>query len=715
MKSGLIAALVSAPVHVASSESRGHANPIRKVVTMLQSMQNKVEADGERETDLYEKFMCYCKTAGGGLGEGIAEATAKIPQLESSIEEGTGKKAQLVSDIQGHKADRDAAKTAVAEATEIRAKAKAEFDKEKDEDTTDLKAVQKASKTLMGGMGGAFLQSQAAGVLRKVVSNRENMDSADREDVLSFLSVDSDDKEDSPGTMQIVGILNTMAEEMKKEIAEAEEDEAKSVSDFQSLVAAKKKEINALSKLIEEKLQRVGDLAVEITQNKNDLSETKAALSEDSKFASDLKSSCETKEKEWTIVVQTRSDEMTALAETIKVLNDDDAMDMFKKTLPGAGAASFMQIQVSEAEMRATALDVLRSSNANHPGIDVIMLALGGKKAGFEDVIAHVDKLSAQLKMEQKEDDDKKEYCEESLDVGDDKKKSTEHDISDIDTSIAKAEEGIAGLGEDIASLTAGIQALDKSVTESTEQRKQENADYTELMANDNTAKQVLEFARNRLNKFYNPKLYKAPPKRELTEEQRITLGNGGTLAPTAAPGGIAGTGIGASFLQVSSRRGAPPPPPESFDAYAKKSEESGGVLQMMDLLIKDLDKEMAGAGVDEKNAQADYEKFLADAADKRAKDSKLVSEKEGAKAETQSSLEGFKEDKAASKKELAATLDYIQSLHHDCDFLVRFFGLRKEARDREIDSLSKAKAVLSGADYSFLQLGKSKHHFLRA
>merc|ERR1719181_845752 len=99
---------------------------------MLQSMQAKVEADGERETDLYEKFMCYCKSAGGGLGEGIAEATAKIPQLESSIEEGTGKKAQLVNDIQGHKADRKAAESATAEATEIRAKENAAFQKEKD-------------------------------------------------------------------------------------------------------------------------------------------------------------------------------------------------------------------------------------------------------------------------------------------------------------------------------------------------------------------------------------------------------------------------------------------------------------------------------------------------------------------------------------------------------------------------------------------------------
>ena len=67
----------------------------------------------------------------------------------------------------------------------------------------------------------------------------------------------------------------------------------------------------------------------------------------------------------------------------------------------------------------------------------------------------------------------------------------------------------------------------------------------------------------------------------------------------------------------------------------------------------KDLEKEMAGAGVDEKNAQADYEKFLADAAAKRAKDSKLVGEKEGAKAEAQASLEGFTEDKVAATKEL--------------------------------------------------------------
>merc|ERR1719238_2242047 len=107
-------------------------------------------------------------------------------------------------------------------------------------------------------------------------------------------------------------------------------------------------------------------------------------------------------------------------------------------------------------------------------------------------------------------------------------------------------------------------------------------------MASDAAAKELLGFAKNRLNKFYNPKLYKAPPKRVLSEEDRITVNMGGTLAPTAAPGGIAGTGITA--VQVNALNSvAPPPPPEANMAYKKSSGESGGVIAMLDLLIADL------------------------------------------------------------------------------------------------------------------------------
>merc|ERR1712086_700540 len=262
-----------------------------------------------------------------------------------------------------------------------------------------------------------------------------------------------------------------------------------------------------------------------------------------------------------------------------------------------------------------------------------------------------------------------------------------------------------AKLGEEIDALVAGIKELDTMVAEATEQRKEENVDFKELMASDTAAKELMKFAKNRLNKFYNPKLYKAPPKTELSREDRIVENMSGTAAPTEAPGGIAGTGI-AVLAEVSSHdqgQVAPPPPPESFGPYSKKSEDSMGVMAMIDLLIADLDKEMTEAETTEKDAQADYETAMKDAADKRTADSKLLSEKESIKAETEADLEAKTEDKAAGA-ELMSTMKYIASLHAECDWLLKYFDVRKEARASEIDALGKAKAVLSGADYSLLQ-----------
>merc|ERR1712060_704094 len=248
----------------------------------------------------------------------------------------------------------------------------------------------------------------------------------------------------------------------------------------------------------------------------------------------------------------------------------------------------------------------------------------------------------------------------------------------------------------------------DKAGAEATKQRQDENTEYKALMASDTAAKEVLAFAKNRLNKFYNPKLYKPPPKTELSAEDRIYENQGGVIT-TAAPGGIAGTGI--SFAQVSLHKAAPGPPPETWGAYSTKSEENTGVIAMIDLLIKDLDKEMTEAETEEKDGQADYEDMMSESAKKRSQDSKSLTDKEAAKADTEKSLADASGEKKDTVGELFATLKYIQSLHTECDWLMKYFEMRKTARTGEIDSLVKAKAVLSGADYSLLQMSKG---FLR-
>jgi len=329
----------------------------------------------------------------------------------------------------------------------------------------------------------------------------------------------------------------------------------------------------------------------------------------------------------------------------------------------------------------------------------------------FVKTIKMIDDMVAELKKEQQADADKKEYCAVQMDTTDDKKKGLERTLSDLEGQIAKAKESLALLTDEITTLTAGIVELDKSVAEATEQRKSEHLEFKVLMAADTAAKDVLAFAKNRLNKFYNPSLYVAPPKRELSAGDRIYENIGGELT-TAAPGGIANTGI-AVLAQVKNRgRSAPPPPPNTWDAYSKKTEESTGVVSMIDLLIKDLDKEMTEAKAEETDGQADYETLMKDSAAKRVADSKSLTSKQAAKADTESALADMSVVRRDTRLDMLATLKYIQSLHTDCDWLIKYYNVREQARTGEIDSLVKAKAVLSGADYSLLQVNNN-HGFL--
>merc|ERR1712217_905596 len=125
----------------------------------------------------------------------------------------------------------------------------------------------------------------------------------------------------------------------------------------------------------------------------------------------------------------------------------------------------------------------------------------------------------------------------------------------------------------------------------------------------------------------------------------------------------------------------------------------------------KDLDKEMTEAETDEKEAQADYETMMKESASKRTADSSSLTEKTATKADVEAELEANHEEKASAEKELMATLKYISALHAECDWLLQYSDVRKEARTGEIDSLVKAKAVLSGADYSLVQT--KAHNFL--
>jgi chromosome segregation ATPase len=639
-----------------NAEVASHANPIRRVVTMLQKIQKKVESEGEVETELHEKFMCQCKTGSASYTLSISDGEAKVESLAAGLKAAEGQLAQLKSDLTGAKADREAAKVALASAASMREKEAETFAALKAEAEANIAAVAKSVKAILAG-GGSFLQTSDAQKLNNIVSSSQAMSGDSRQEVLAFLDQSEESDESGVGSGQIVGILRQLGDEMTKDLNDATAVESKAISDFNELTTAKNAEVATLTSSIEDKISRIGETGLLIEDTKADAKDTAEKLAEDKDFLATLKVDCAKKATEWDAVCKERQAELVALSETITMLNSDDALELFKKTLPSA-AANFMQVTLQAKAVREKALAMIRASKTHGSHLDLIALALHGKTSDFAKVIGMIDNMVSVLKTEQNDDDEKKEYCASEIDATEDKIKGHEQDIRDSEAAVADAKETITTTEKDIKDLVAGLSSLDAAVTDATEQRQKENAAFKDLRAGNTAAKDLIMMAKKRLNKFYNPKL---------------------ALVAT-------------SFLQVTAR--------VQPAMLQKKSEESAGVLAMMDTLVAELDKETTVATADEKDAQGDYETFMSDSKKMRAENTKILQDKTAAKADAIGALEAHEDVLVAGGASLKGANAQLAALHSDCDWLVANYDTRKEARADEVESLKNAKAVLSGAGF---------------
>jgi len=125
---------------------------------------------------------------------------------------------------------------------------------------------------------------------------------------------------------------------------------------------------------------------------------------EDKKFLEGMDEQCAAKKKEWDERCKMRTEELLALSDTIKILNDDDALELFKKTLPGS--AALLQMKVTTTQTRRAAIAALSAHKGYH--LDLISMALRGKKVSMDKVVKMIDDMVALLCKEQADDDSKR-------------------------------------------------------------------------------------------------------------------------------------------------------------------------------------------------------------------------------------------------------------------------------------------------------------------
>merc|ERR1719201_2433607 len=419
-------------------------------------------------------------------------------------------------------------------------------------------------------------------------------------------------------------------------------------------------------------MKRSGEVAVEVVQTKDDLEDTLAEVKETEAFLGDLGKQCAEKKADWSERQKMRAEEVSAISEAIKVLNDDDALDLFKKTAMVQTGYQFLQKSKGKASIALRAKTILVSlmqkSQVHATVFSLLSSALKSKSVDFSKITAQIDGMIEVLGKEQTDDDKQKAFCDAEFTKSAAEKKATEEKLASLAASIEEMSATVATLKSEIEALSAEIAALDKAVAEATETRKEEHATFLTMQAENQAATQLIEAAKNKMYKFYNPTMYKAAERRELTEEERIAVTAGApdprdAEEATAAPG-IAGTGI-TVFAQVrAASNAAPPPPPETFGAYTKKTGKSNGVIALMDMMLGDLKTDLTDSEHAEEMAQKDYEHLMSASQKSRATNAESITEKESASAEWSEKIENSKTEQASTTEALAKLKEYIAGLH---------------------------------------------------
>merc|ERR1719311_728976 len=618
---------------------------------------------------MYDKLACWCKVNGEGKDTAVEIATTKVSDLNSRIKSLTAKSSELDESIKTQESEVAANKEALASATSMREEAMSKFRDEEKDMILDIDSLKNALVVLEKTLGSSFLQAgsevtKVRAHIRHVVSNSK------AEDILSQILAPSDRdiltaflqgkiKAGSAQGGEIMGVLKQMKTEFESNLADMQGEETKSVTEFGELKEAKTSEIAAGEKMIKEKTALLGKTKVQLAEAKEDLEDTTGAMEADQAFLVDLKERCSVSDKEWEERSKTRALEIAAVGETIKILTDEDAHDLFANTLSLLQLSSTRRTLSREDLSREQASRVLLKTGTKLQRKALVQLSASVRLDAFKKVEEEINGMIADIKAESAGEVALKEKCKKEFHKNDMETMEIDTTIKDLDTKINDFSSLIDTLEKEIKALKAEIMETTINVQRSNELRVKQNKDFQSAVADQRATQVILKKALDRLGDFYAEQFVQLKAKhRSMKQEQA---------------------------------------PPQALPEY-KSNGGAGSVMTMIEGIITDAKNMETESIKDEQDAQAAYESFLAESFASIEAAQRAVTNKVEEKATAESgktAAEGDKADAMDTKEALAKTL---AELHSGCDFVMDNFDAREMARKSEIEGLQNTLSALKTA-----------------
>jgi hypothetical protein len=698
-------------------------SPVTRVVELLQALAKQAEADGKKEQDLYETYVCWGNSIIDQKTASNAAAAARITELETYIAdvkagriEMTDERTRLTKEIAELMADMESA-------TALRKKEHAEFLEAEHEMEQAITALEEAIDTLEeatkdhkegvllavrsrlkgasenGGM--AALAQRQKSLAHAVELGEKFLAKADATFLKRILLGDvptvdwkklnrkaTFKMKYKARSFKIQDTLKKMLQTFNMNLDDAKATEAKAEATFDKLMDAKGQQLAAARESLVKMDEENGAKAMTLEEAEDEVDALKTQVENDTKFIAETKKSLAEKKESWKVRQELRAGEIAAIGKAIYILHNDDARDLFKKSFASQGllqvsakAHQFLQVNSKahqslrhRAQKAAAALKDVATKTG-----DKRLMSLASSleepaqesaepesvKVDFAPIIKAIDKMIALLQEEENKDLEIKETCEQ--DRMDDTRAAivASRDIDEMTDLVNELAAEIEACKKRIEELLAEFAKTKEELEKATRMRADEHAAFLITDKDDKEAAETVMSAKAVLEDFYKENDL------VLVQKQPVTGMKAGE---------------------------APPPPPPTWEApYGGKTGEAMGIVAIMEMVHEDIVKDRADAKADEDKSQAEYDAFKKESEEKMAE---LMSEK----VDTEKKMGDAEESKTMTeklrltkKKELDGVLDKIHDINPNCEYFMVNYPMRTKNRHIEIDGLQKAKAILEG------------------
>jgi len=643
-----------------SLASAAKSSPVAKVIELLDELTGKVNGDLAAEEMMMEEYSKWCDTESnekedaitsakrtiGDLEAEMADATARITELSTEVEELAGKISSTESELKG--------------ATELRKKEAADFSASETELVETIDGLERAVTVIKRGQV-SFLQQRDRDDMKKVADGLSKIieaswvskhDKAAVQALLQSSSADSDEDlslslqpqaTTSAYESQGGGILDTLTDMKTKgesTLSDARTAEMKAQHQFEMLKQSLEMELSTMEKRMSEATTEKSGLEEVKASAEEELAATKKTLADDTKYLEELKQSCSMKATEWATRQKDAAGELAAIAKAKEVLE--------------SGVKVFLQVSTkAKAKVRDDVSDTKRerimatlSKIEDHSYFFTQIKSEAGAGGAFDKVKGLIESMIMRLEKQAAEEAEAKAFCDTETEKS--KAKQAELTASSDKTGvrIEKATATIAELKEQIKALQEQMAEMDAAQAEATSLRNKEHEEYLKASKEYKDSAEAVANAIAVLQDYYSS----------------------------------------GSFVQSK----------QAPELGGAKTDIASTIMSMLEVAESDFTTLLAESEASEKEAQTNYDKLTEQNTVTKAANTQEVAGKEAKVKSEETALLNYKEDFATTGKELDAVLAYLDKLKPQCETKVMSYAERVAKRKAEIEGLKEALEILS-------------------